>query len=189
MTRALAVLALLVFTSMTMAAPQADFIVAPTGSDAAVGSADAPFATFSRAIRAVRERRAKTPTKTVTVLFHGGIYELPEPIRFEPADSGSANAPITYASYPGESPIFTGGRKLTGWKVVEGKWELPLPEVKDGKWNFSQLFVNNVRRFRPRVSGGKYLHIAGDAPTNEAFKGEGDNRFVYDGNDFDPKWK
>ncbi|HEX8524838.1 MAG TPA: right-handed parallel beta-helix repeat-containing protein, partial [Tepidisphaeraceae bacterium] len=183
------VVVMLVVARGGIAAPAADFVVAPGGKDSDAGTAEKPFATFSRAVKAVRELRGKAPTQGVTVLFRGGMYELAEPVRFEPADSGSADAEVTYAAWPGETPIFSGGKKLSGWKVEGGKWVLEIPEVKEGKWKFSQLFVNDARRFRPRAGGGKYLRIEADAPTNEAFKGEGDNRFVYAAGDLDAKWK
>ncbi len=48
--------------------------------------------------------------------------------------------------------VITGGRKLTGWQVgADGAWRVTLPEVAAGQLNFSQLFVNGVRRYRPRV--------------------------------------
>ncbi len=176
-------------TSLGVAAPSADFVVAPTGNDSAAGSIDRPFTTMARAIAAVREVRKKAPTKPLTVLIRGGSYELAEPIQFKPEDSGSADAPVTYANWPGETPVFSGGKKLKGWTVRDGRWELMIPEVKEGKWKFSQLFVNDVRRFRPRAAGGKYLKVAATAPTNEAFKGEGDNRFHYAGDDVKATWK
>jgi hypothetical protein len=184
-----ALLVVMALGTWSMAAPKADFVVAPTGNDSAAGSVDRPFATLGRAIVAVREVRKKEPTKPLTVLIRGGAYELAEPIRFTPDDSGSADAPVMYANWPDETPIFSGGKKLSGWNVHDGKWELSLPEVKEGRWKFSQLFVNNVRRFRPRAAGGKYLNIAAAAPTNEAFKGEGDNRFHYGDDDVSSAWK
>ncbi len=40
---------------------------------------------------------------------------------FTPADSGTAAAPITYAAYPGEQPVLSGGRAITGWQQWRGK--------------------------------------------------------------------
>ena len=90
-------------------------------------------------------------TGPVVVWLRGGVYQLSEPIEFSPYDS----APVTYAAYPGETPILSGGVQITDWRVeqLRGKsvWVADLPEVAKGKWNFRQLFVNGKRAQRARL--------------------------------------
>lgn len=64
----------------------------------------------------------------VTVLLRGGTYRMLEPVEFLPIDSGSKNAPITYAAYPGEKPILSGGIPITSWK--EGKNGISIPRQR-----------------------------------------------------------
>jgi hypothetical protein len=46
-------------------------------------------------------------------------------------DSGNENQTITYAAYPGETPVFSSGREIKDWKKVKGL--LPgLPSVAQG---------------------------------------------------------
>src|SRR4051794_29237907 len=77
-------------------AQQADYFVSPRGDDRWSGTkaepttdrTDGPFATLARAQAAVRQARRNA--KSMTVLLRGGRYELAEPIRFRPDDSGTA---------------------------------------------------------------------------------------------------
>ena len=157
---------------------EADFYVATDGSDAWSGTlaepnaeeTDGPFATLQRARDAVRElkREKKGP---ITILVRGGTYYLQETLVFGPQDSGTKDQPITYAAYPGEIPVISGGRRIVGeWKPYrDGIMMCELPEVKAGKLNFRQLFVNGKRRTRSRIPGEGY-YIAEEVVDATAFK-------------------
>jgi hypothetical protein len=155
--------------ALAAAVPQADFYVATSGRDSWSGKlaspnaarTDGPFATLDRARLAVRE----VSGHAVTVLIRGGTYRLPQPIMFQPEDSGSAARPILYSAYPGEKPIFSGGRPITGWKKGPGKlWIATLPDVQAGDWYFHQLFVNGRRAVRARQPNQGYLHTESPLP-------------------------
>ncbi len=65
---------------------------------------------------------------------------------FSAEDSGTKDATITYAAYPGEKPILSGGVPITGWQKGEGPlWTTVVPEVKEGRWYFRSLFVDGQR--------------------------------------------
>jgi hypothetical protein len=74
------------------------YYVAPGGSDDAPGTEAQPWATFQHA--------ADTAQPGDTVCFRGGTYPTEES---HLAQSGTAEAPITFIAYPGESPILDGG--------------------------------------------------------------------------------
>lgn len=132
--------------------PKADFYVATTGDDTNDGSAAAPFATLIRARDAIRKRIAAGLTRDVLVLICGGTYYQSETLAFGPGDSGTTAHSITYAAYPGEKVILSGGREITGWKKGADKvWTAQLPEVKAGKWYFRQIFVDGKRATRART--------------------------------------
>jgi hypothetical protein len=125
---------------------------------------DGPLLTLKIArdrVRALKQRGGLDGP--VTVSIGGGIYPLEETLVFTPADSG----PITYAAYPGETPILDGGTRITGWAVTEvnGKscWVAEIPEVKAGNWHFLSLFVNGERRRRPRLPKDGFYRIADSA--------------------------
>ena len=119
-------LLLLLSQSFTAAdLPEADFVVAPDGNDGNPGSLEAPFATIQRAQEAVRGLLAQGLDNNVTVFLREGEYVLEQPLVFGPADSGTANFIVRYAAYPGETPVLSGGRRLTGWtKGENNQWTL-----------------------------------------------------------------
>ena len=99
---------------------QGAFHVAPSGSDANCGSAEQPFATVGRARDAVRAKIAAGLHEDLTVLIRGGVYAQKETLRFGPEDSGTETHAITYAAYPGEKVVLSGGRTITGWQKGPG---------------------------------------------------------------------
>lgn len=96
---------------------------------------------------------------SVTVRVRGGVYALKEPLTFGPEDASG----IHFTSFPGETPILDGGRKLEGWKPgeVNGRpcWTLELPEVARGEWRFRSLFVNGRRAQRPKLPKSDWYWI------------------------------
>jgi parallel beta-helix repeat protein len=177
------------------------FYVSPEGNDTWSGKldhpnaahTDGPFRTALRARDAIRElKRSRQLARPVTVYFRGGIYQLQQPLAFIPEDSGTLNAPITYEAYPGETPVLSGGRTISGWVKLSGNkspsparshlWVAAVPDVKNGQWYFHQLFVNGIRRTRARSpnKGFYYVNGAVSATTPAQFQ-------FYD-DDIHPEW-
>jgi Right handed beta helix region len=161
--------------------PRANFYVALNGQDTWSGRlaapnasrSDGPFATLARARNAVRSLRASDAANApILVLVRGGTYFLQEPLVFRPDDSGTLKASVTYAAYPSEKPVVSGGMSIKGWKptVVAGRnlWAADVPP--EGKAR--QLFVNGRRCARPRLPKEGLYRIAeipdvtADTPTN-----------------------
>ena len=142
------------------ARPAADFVVAPTGRDAAAGTVAAPFATLGRARDAVRARRGQHPQRAITVLVRGGVYRLDAPIEFTPEDSATAGGRTVYAAWPGERPVFSGGCTIEGFKVgADGVWRARVSDLR-----FEQLYVNGRRAVRARTPNDFYFYARGKAP-------------------------
>lgn len=173
------------------------FYVATNGSDAWSGRSadpnaaktDGPFATLARARDAIRRLKSQGRfTQPVTVMLRGGSYELAEKLTFRPEDTGAADSPITYTSYPGERAVLSGGRRIPGpWRQSPGKpyWETTIPDAANGQWRFHSLFVNGMSRDRARQPnwGEKELRAEGRAP------GEDERQsFVYFPGDINPSW-
>jgi hypothetical protein len=180
------------------AAAPADFYVAPNGRDTWSGKlsapnrarTDGPFASVHAAQDAVRRIRSSRPgTRRIVVLIRKGDYELDAPITIGPDESGTPEGPTVYAAYLGEKPVLSGGRRLSGWRAVGNRWVLDLPEVRDGRWRFSQLFVNGQRRYRPRLPKNGFYHIESEATPSSAAAGRGYDRFVYRAGDIKAEWK
>ncbi|MCC6679456.1 MAG: right-handed parallel beta-helix repeat-containing protein [Phycisphaeraceae bacterium] len=162
-----------------------DLFVAPNGDDAQQGTVDQPFATPARALvmaRAVRD-------EPVTIHLRGGTYELDAPLTLAFDDTRTEAAPLTLRAYQDERPILSAGVQLRGWQVGDdGRWRLTLPQVKDGMWQFGQLFVADQRRLRPRVPDSGYFHIASNLPPTEANAKRGFDRFQFDPGDIHSDW-
>ena len=168
---------------------QTVFYVATDGKDSWSGKldtpnstrTDGPFRTIQKAQLAIRNLKASGPlAKPVTVYIRGGRYELTKPLVFTPEDSGTAQDPITYAAYPGETPVISGGREIAGWKPVtnskllrqaRGKlWMARVPGVKEGKWYFRELFVDGHRRPRARTPNTGFFHVDGKVVSGKQAK-------------------
>ncbi|MBB6734649.1 Ig-like domain-containing protein [Cohnella zeiphila] len=90
------------------------FYVAPNGSDSNSGGPGDPFQTPEAARDAIRTLKSTNglPAGGVTVYLREGTYERNEAFELTEADSGTADSPIVYRSYPGETARLTGGTNL-----------------------------------------------------------------------------
>ena len=98
--------------------PAAELFVSPNGSDSAPGTINEPLKSFEAAQNAVRRMEKDRP---ITVYFRGGIYNINKTVSFDSTDSGTADAPITYAAYKNEKPEFVGGVYVDGEKFVKSE--------------------------------------------------------------------
>jgi hypothetical protein len=114
---------------------------------------DSPIANFVQARDEARKLREGGDAEPVVVRVADGVYPLTDPIVFEPRDSG-----VTYEAAPGAKPVFTGGRRITGFKTgADGVWTVQLPAVQDGKEYFEALWVNGRRATRARTPNEGYF--------------------------------
>lgn len=134
----------------------------------AQGGADGPLATLPAALNAARTARrdAAAPADDVRIFLRGGTYPLTEPVVISALDSGKRRQlPLTISSYRNETPVLSGGRRIAGWTPVPGSpnlWSAQIPEVRDGRWFFRQLFINGRRVQRARTPNHGFFQIDGD---------------------------
>jgi hypothetical protein len=134
---------------------------------------DGPLASVEAALAAARRAKAQPlqVREGVAILLRGGVYELQQPVVLRPEDSGlSAEQPLIFGAFPGEKPVLSGGRRITGWKQVEGSpnlWETEIPEVRAGQWFFRQLFINGSRKQRARTPNSGFFRIQGASPQDK----------------------
>jgi len=182
-----------------LTATAADIFVAPSGNDQWTGQlaapneqgTDGPVATLPRAQQLVRALKAAQPDRSqpIVVAIRGGLYCLAAPLSFDAADSGTEQAPVIYQAYGEERPVISGGVPITQWQVDDqGRWHADLPDVKAGTWNFAQLFVNDQRRFRPRLPAEGYYKIARQCDPSPAAGDKGFDRFGFTAGELDPTW-
>ena len=110
--------------------------------------------------------------RDILVLIRGGIYPVSQPIKFEAKDGGErveTNLPtgafeyhklkdyyVTYAAYPYEIPIITGGKPVTNWtKKQNGVWETHFPGE-----SVNSLYVKGERQTLARTPNKGYFPVA-----------------------------
>jgi len=147
--------------------------VSPAGNDAWSGrlaqpnaeKTDGPVASLAGARDAVRRlKKAGKVEGPFTVVIQDGTYRLAEPVVFGPEDGGTAAAPVVYRAAEGARPVFSGGRRITGFRVRDdGTWVAKVPGAGVGKdkWTFVQLFVGGRRATRARSPNKWYHYTAG----------------------------
>jgi len=164
----------LLFIAGCTAVPQNEtaFYVSPDGDDASSGTSTGnAFATLERARDAIRELKSNggisENSGPVTVYLRDGLHPLSDPLILTPADSGTEENPVIWKAYPGETPVVTGAKNVSGWQKAEnGLWRVSIPEVKSGvsdaagKLNFTTLYVNGEPRSRTRLPKEGYFTIA-----------------------------
>lgn len=112
----------------------AEFHVSATGRDDQPGTAEKPFATLATARDAARQAGAGPHT----IQVHAGEYFIAEPLALTAEDNGLAIVGEDRAKVR-----ILGGRKLTGWQPDGDRfWQVELPGVKEGNWDFRALLVN-----------------------------------------------
>ncbi len=154
----------LIFIPTFCAYGDVEFYVAIDGNDSNPGTKKKPFATIERARDAIRDLKTEHNdlSEPVNIYFREGTYYIDELILFTPEDSGTEKCPITYQAYPGEKPVISGGKKITGkWEKGEnGIWSVNVPEVHTQQWWFRQLFKNGERQIRSSYPNEGDLLIA-----------------------------
>ncbi len=152
----------------------AQIYVAPNGDDNNHGTIEQPLATLSGAKNAVSKLKLTIEIPApITITIADGFYEMKEPLILSPEDAGTDEFPIIYKTEKGASPVFSGGKKITGFKVnSDGVWEAKIPESVYYKWRFDQLYVNGKRATLARTPNKGFLKI-GSVKQNIWVKGTG----------------
>jgi hypothetical protein len=120
--------------------------ISPDGDDSNAGTVDKPLKTIAKARDLVRTKNSAM-TSDITVYLRGGTYPQTGPLTFGNADSGTGGFYVKYMAYPGERPLITGGKAITGWKDAgNGTYSADA-----GSTAFRQLYVNGVKAIRART--------------------------------------
>lgn len=134
--------------------------------------------------------------KDILVYLREGTYSLKQPLTFEPADGGErveTNLPtgafeyhklkdhyVTYAAYPGEKPVISGGKPVSNWIKKGNLWV-----AKFDADSVQMLVVNGKRQTLARTPNqGYFVPPVISENTNEIHfrKGELKNWKDLDGN-------
>ncbi len=170
---------LLAARSTPLAPAVADIFVATNGNDAwsctrpspNAGPTDGPCATLAGARDKLRSAGVAGSARNWRVLIRGGTYELASTVTFTLSDRAGSGFEAIYEAYPGETPIISGGRALTGFAVngTTGFWELSVSDSIGGAgWYFGDLWVNDNHSFwpiRPKMTEAPFTVAATVAAT------------------------
>lgn len=132
--------------------------VAPNGNDDAEGTIDAPLASMEGAKMKIREiKNAGTLGKKGAVIyFREGSYSITKGVRFTGEDSGTADAPIVYRSYPGEKATFVAGAAMNPKDFYQVTDKSILDRIVD-EGARSQIVAINLRQQGLENVGEVYL--------------------------------
>jgi len=147
-------------TRVTLPArPQAavSFYVVPDGNDANPGTKEKPFASLERARDAIRglKNSGGLPPGGVQVWLRGGSYPVKQTFALTTEDSGTEQSPIAYRAVAGETPVFRGGIRVSGFRPVsDAKILARLPQESRRKVFCADLKPLGVKSLKPLELGG-----------------------------------
>jgi hypothetical protein len=112
------------------------FVDATRGADSNAGTTDSPWRSLAHSLRQLRPGD--------TLYLRGGTYYEKVPL----PRSGTPDAPITIASYPGELAVIDGGlREFV--ESPETAWE-PSPDGAEGEYVSTRMYLDADSRAAPR---------------------------------------
>lgn len=131
--------------------------VSPQGNDKDAGTCDAPLASMEGARMAIRRH---ADASSVRVIFHGGRYPMRKTVVFAPEDGRPGG--VTYEAAENETPVFSSGVPVRGWKKCGRTPAGVSPEVSANLWvadlppgcaSFKVLFDGDRELPRSRSKG------------------------------------
>jgi hypothetical protein len=143
----------------------AEVWIAPDGNDGHPGTQERPFATLEGARAALREMGPDRGH--VTVYVRGGRYTLDHAFVLDERDSD-----VTFVAAPGERPVISGGRIVTGWRAENGRMVAHVDFA-----GFRQVWIDGVRAPRARQLLESSFTLAGDLENIDGVAG-------YEGSEF-----
>lgn len=110
-----------------------------------------PDSSLTDAVRKAREMRRLGQANDVTIHLSAGNYNLYEPLRLRPEDSG--------LTIEGHDAVVCGGIAIDKWKREGKLWVTDVPDFNGRPIDFRQLWVNGRKAVRARdVSDFEQMH-------------------------------
>ena len=101
-----------------------------------------PDSSLADAVRKAREMRRLGQAQEITIHLAAGTYQLYEPLRLRPEDSG--------LNIIGEKAIISGGIEIKNWKKQGKLLVAEVPDFNGRPIDFRQLWVNGRKAIRAR---------------------------------------
>ena len=136
-----------------------ELYVSPGGDDGAAGTEEAPLKTLHAARDKVREINDGSDDVVVYLRgnANGGYHFLDKTLEFDTRDGGKNGKTVTWRAYPNETPVVSGGMRITGWTLHDqGKniWKAEAPITKKIR-NMTVDYFPAVRAFGKHFQQGK----------------------------------
>ncbi len=114
---------------------------------------DGPLRSLAKAVERARQTAAKPPR----IVLQPGEYFLEQSVDLGPEDSG-----LTIEAADRAKVVVYGGRQIRPWRRDgETLWAADLPEVKEGRWDFRLLVVDDRLCDRARLPReGTFTHLS-----------------------------
>ena len=110
-----------------------------------------PDSSLADAVRKAREMRRLGQAAEVTIHLGSGTYQLYEPLRLRPEDSG--------LRVVGENAVVSGGISITEWRQEGRLLVADVPDFNGRPIDFRQLWINGKKAVRARdVSDFEQMH-------------------------------
>ncbi|MBE6261957.1 MAG: right-handed parallel beta-helix repeat-containing protein [Prevotella sp.] len=111
-----------------------------------------PDSSLQDAVRKAREMRRLGQARQVTIHLSAGVYQLYEPLRLRPEDSGLRIVGTTTrdASPLDPQTVISGGLPITGWKRQGKLLVADVPDFNGRPIDFRQLWINGRKAVRAR---------------------------------------
>ena len=160
-------------STLSLASLMIACLISTVSSSAEVIGVPAELGALTRAIQSSRQR----PEKPAVLRLQSGVHILTEPLVLTSSDSG-----LTIEAAPGARPVISGGRRVTGWRAAQlngvNVWAVDLPEVREGKWFFRELWVDGKRATRARHPNRGTFAVVGTPDATKSWQ-EGHTRFAF----------
>jgi hypothetical protein len=91
-------------------------------------------------------------TEDITVNLLGGWYMISETVTMDAGCSGTGGYSVIFQAAPGEAPVISGGREITGWTqhdAGDNIWRVSVPGLET-----RQIYINCVRAIRAHSHEG-----------------------------------
>jgi hypothetical protein len=107
----------------------------------------------------------------VVVQLAGGTYRLTSAFQLGVQDSGRPGHPVVYEAAPGQTPVFSGATRVTGFTKVDAAKNIYRAKVPAGTAS-RELFVNGARAVRaqgPKNPGGFSVTATGFTTSDPSY--------------------
>lgn len=101
-----------------------------------------PDSSLTDAVRKAREMRRLGQAQEVTIHLGAGTYQLYEPLRLRPEDSG--------LTIEGHNAVVSGGMEIKNWKKQGKLLVADVPDFNGRPIDFRQLWINGRKAIRAR---------------------------------------